>query len=109
MIARLLLAASLCAGVPAGAHDFWVNPDRFIVAVGDSTRLAMQVGHGDARRGSPIPSRRIVRFAAWTPAGDVVDLRNDGKLAPSGPGLHLLVLETDAGAQSHLSADRFNA
>jgi hypothetical protein len=69
----------------------------------------MQVGHGDARRTSMIPSRRIKRFAAWTPAGDIIDLRNDGRLAPSEPGLHLLVLETVADALSHLPADRFNA
>lgn len=106
---RLLLGAALCLPLWAAAHDFWVNPDRFVVAVGDSTQLGMQVGHGDARRASPIPSRRIVRFAAWTPGGDVIDLRSDGKLAPIEAGLHLLALETDANAQSHLSADRFNA
>jgi uncharacterized GH25 family protein len=110
MIARrLLMGAVLCLPLWAGAHDFWVNPDRFIVAVGASTALNMQVGHGDARRASPIPSRRILRFAAWTPDGDVIDLRSDGKLAPGEAGLHLLVLETDANAQSHLPADRFNA
>jgi uncharacterized GH25 family protein len=109
MNARLLPALSLCVALSASAHDFWVNPDRFIVSVGASTQLSMQVGHGDARRSSPIPSRRIVRFAAWTPAGDVVDLRGDGKLAPTEAGLHLLVLETDANAHSHLPADHFNA
>jgi uncharacterized GH25 family protein len=109
MNARFLPALALCVALSAGAHDFWVNPDRFIVSVGASTQLSMQVGHGDARRSSPIPSRRIVRFAAWTPAGDVLDLRGDGKLAPTEAGLHLLVLETDANAQSHLPADRFNA
>jgi uncharacterized GH25 family protein len=109
MKARLLPALALCVALSAGAHDFWVNPDRFVVSVGASTQLSMQVGHGDARRSSPIPSRRIVRFAAWTPAGDVLDLRNDGKLAPTEAGLHLLVLETDANAQSHLPADLFNA
>ncbi|WP_322403528.1 DUF4198 domain-containing protein [Massilia luteola] len=109
MIARLLAAAALCLPLAAGAHDFWVNPDRFVVSVGASTGLSMQVGHGDARRTSPIPSRRILRFAAWTPGGEVIDLRGDGKLAPTEAGLHLLVLETDANAQSHLPADRFNA
>lgn len=109
MTARLLPALALCVALSARGHDFWVNPDRFIVSVGASTQLSMQVGHGDARRSSPIPSRRIVRFAAWTPAGEVIDLRNDGKLAPTEAGLHLLMLETDANAQSHLPADRFNA
>lgn len=99
----------LCLCQNARAHDFWVNPDSFVVSVGASTALRMQVGHGDARRTSPIPSRRIRRFAAWTPAGDVIDLRNDGRLAPAEPGLHLLVLETDADALSHLPADRFDA
>lgn len=111
MRAGLLLMACLCLcpHLSAGAHDFWVNPDSFVVSVGASTALSMQVGHGDARRTSMIPSRRIQRFAAWTPAGDVVDLRNDGRLAPSEPGLHLLVLETDADALSHLPPDRFAA
>ena len=107
MRASLLLIACLC--LDAGAHDFWVNPDSFVVSVGASTALSMQVGHGDARRTSMIPSRRIQRFAAWTPAGDVIDLRNDGRLAPAEPGLHLLVLETDADALSHLPPDRFAA
>jgi uncharacterized GH25 family protein len=107
MSARLLLL--LCRCLSAHAHDFWVNPDSFVVSVGASTALGMQVGHGDARRTSAIPSRRITRFAAWTPAGEVIDLRNVGKLAPTEPGLHLLALETDADAQSHLPADRFNA
>jgi uncharacterized GH25 family protein len=106
---RFLPALALCVALSAGAHDFWINPDRFIVSVGASTQIGMQVGHGDARRSSPIPSRRVVRFAAWTPGGDVLDLKNDGKLAPTEAGLHLLVLETDANAQSHLPADRFNA
>jgi uncharacterized GH25 family protein len=109
MRTRLLLAIALALPLRAGAHDFWVNPDSFVVSVGASTALSMQVGHGDARRTSMIPSRRIMRFAAWTPAGDVIDLRNDGRLAPAEPGLHLLVLETDADAQTHLPADRFNA
>jgi uncharacterized GH25 family protein len=113
MSARLLLilclGRCLCLSLSAHAHDFWVNPDSFVVSVGASTVLGMQVGHGDARRTSAIPSRRIVRFAAWTPAGEVIDLRNVGKLVPSEPGLHLLALETDANAQSHLPADRFNA
>jgi uncharacterized GH25 family protein len=109
MSARLAPAVLLCLPLWAGAHDFWVNPDRFTVSVGDSTPLRLQVGHGDARRDSQIPSRRIVRFAAWTPGGEVVDLRGDGKLAPAEAGLHLLVLETDANAQSHLPADRFDA
>ncbi len=107
MSARLLFIMCLCMN--ARAHDFWVNPDSFAVSVGASTALSMQVGHGDARRTSPIPSRRIQRFAAWTPAGEVIDLRGDGRLAPLEPGLHLLVLETDADALSHLPADRFNA
>jgi len=107
--ARLLLVLGLCICMRARAHDFWVNPDSFVVSVGASTALSMQVGHGDARRTSPIPSRRIERFAAWTPAGEVIDLRNDGRLAPSEPGLHLLVLETDADALSHLPPDRFAA
>ena len=107
MRARLFLILCLC--INAQAHDFWIDPDSFVVSVGASTALSMQVGHGDARRTSMIPSRRIQRFAAWTPAGDVIDLRNDGRLAPAEPGLHLLVLETDADALSHLPPDRFQA
>jgi uncharacterized GH25 family protein len=109
MSTRLLPVLLLCLHAWAGAHDFWVNPERFTVAVGAGTALGLQVGHGDARRSAALPSRRIVRFAAWTPAGEVIDLRSDGKLAPTEAGLHLLALETDADAQSHLPADRFNA
>jgi uncharacterized GH25 family protein len=78
---RFLLA--LLLALPASAHDFWIQPE---------APYSLVVGHGPYRQLSPIPPSRILRF-------DTIG-------AAEGP--HLLVLETDDKAQSHLPAIRFN-
>jgi uncharacterized GH25 family protein len=105
------LAFAGSVSVPALAHDFWIQPDKFTLAAGDRVALSLQVGHGPDRQASPIPARRIRRFAQMTPAGEAIDLRGPGipALRTGGEGVHVLVLETDDKAQSHLSASRFNA
>jgi hypothetical protein len=79
--------------------------------------VTLQVGHGQYRRRSPIPLRRIERFEAIGPDGKVVELRErlhpgdaseDGNLQLEQPGTYVLALATDNRAQSHLPAIRFN-
>ncbi|WP_309643692.1 DUF4198 domain-containing protein [Phenylobacterium sp.] len=103
---------------PALAHDFWLQPDAFWVAPGTETSMTLQVGHGAERQRSAIPLGRITRFVAMAPSGATIDLRPslglggaeaDGAFGLQAPGVHVLALETDVRARSHLSADRFNA
>lgn len=114
----LCLATLLCAPSAALAHDFWIQPDRFQVPAGEAAPMTLQVGHGPDRQRSSLPLRRVVRFDATTPAGRTLDLSGDlslGAAAADGvlrlpePGFYVVALASDAKAQSHLAADRFNA
>lgn len=109
---------ALAFGPEALAHDFWVQPAAFWVGAGMQTPLTLQVGHGSDRRRSAIPLDRITRFEAIAPGGAATDLRPflslggpeaDGVVGPGAAGVHVLALETDSRARSHLPADRFNA
>lgn len=110
----LLLLATACH---AQAHDFWVQPQAFKVTPSQLVPFTLQVGHGPYRQRSPIPASRIVRFQAFGPSNGSADLSEglhpgdasaDGEFKLQAPGTHLLVLETDNRAQSHLPSVRFN-
>jgi uncharacterized GH25 family protein len=116
-------AAAVLAGVaalaaPVLAHDFWVQPDAFRVAPGDTVPFSLQVGHGTERERSAMPLRRIVRFDATGPGARRVDLRKrlqiggatgDATAAFAKSGLYVVALATDDTAISRLPADKFNA
>jgi hypothetical protein len=113
----VVLVCTSFTAFPADAHDFWIQPDNFLAATDGITSFTLQVGHGPDRQRSPIPFRRIIRFAELTPGGQRVDLRgilslgeknHDGSYRLQGFGTHLLFLETDNRTQSHLPASRFN-
>lgn len=115
-IASALLAAAACA--PAAAHDFWIQPEPYNIVEGDLAAVTLQVGHGRERQRSALPSRRVQRFEAFAADGRRIDLRErlrpDPRAAADArfalpPGAWMLVLETDAGAQSRLPASRFKA
>lgn len=74
-----MLLFALLLALPAAAHDFWIQPQ---------APYSLLVGHGPYRQVSPIPPSRIIRSETI--------------------GGHLMVLETDDKAQSHLPAIRFN-
>jgi uncharacterized GH25 family protein len=106
----------LCA-TSAMAHDFWIQPNDYWVNPSTAVVFSLQVGHGPFRQRSPIPVGRVARFEAISMDGSRIDLRNrlqlrgeadDGHVAFSKPGTYVLVMETDARAQSHLPAIRFN-
>ncbi|WP_082578512.1 DUF4198 domain-containing protein [Lysobacter sp. Root690] len=114
--ARITLAMSLLSlAASAQAHDFWIQPERYRIAPDTPTALTLQVGHGADRQRSKIGVRRITHFAAVSTGGSSIDLRerlhpgeaSDGTFQLPAGG-YMLVLETDARAQSHLPAIRFN-
>ena len=114
---RSILALALLAAAPAAAHDFWIQPAQFRLDRARLTTLTLQVGHGAEHRRSQIRAGRITRFAAIAPDGGERDLRaalhigddSDAAFELTGEGAHVLVLETDDHAQSHLPASRYNA
>lgn len=115
--AWLTAAVGICCALPAAAHDFWVQPNEYWLAPQVTTGLTLQVGHGPFRQRSPIRVNRITRFEARSSDGSSLDLRaalhpgeaaSDGELRFQTPGTYVLVLTTDARAQSHLPALRFN-
>lgn len=115
--AAALLVATLFAA-PAKAHDFWIEPAAYWTAPGVTTALTLQAGHGSERQRSRIPLRRVIRFTVSTPTGTSVDLHDgltlgaataDGAFRLTAPGGHVLALQTDNRAQSHLPAARYNA
>lgn len=117
ILRRLALTAALACATPCAAHDFWLQPAQFWAPPQATTPLTLQVGHGPFRQRSPLPLARITRFEALAPDGARVDLRGrlhpgapreDGDLRLAAPGAHVLVLETDDRAQSHLPAIRYN-
>jgi uncharacterized GH25 family protein len=115
---RWLLALASLAWPAAHAHDFWIQPDNFLASTDRATPFVLLAGHGADRQRSPIAARRITRLFELTPLGATLDLRGALHLGASGedgssrfdiPGAHLVVLETDNRAQSHLPAAQYNA
>ena len=117
---RALLVAGVVLFGPhaATAHEFWIQPERFWLPVDATTPMTLQVGTGTERQRSQLPLRRVLRFDATPPGGDAVDLRPvltlgaptaDGVLSFARSGAYVVTLRSDAAAQTHLSAARFNA
>jgi len=116
--AALLLGLLVCSRASfVVAHDFWLQPSEYWISPDALTSMTLQVGHGPFRQRSPIPARRITRFQAIAPKGEVLDLREqlrlgqaaeDGDFRLKSPGAHVLVLQTDDRAQAHLPSIRFN-
>jgi uncharacterized GH25 family protein len=114
----LLVGLLLCSGASlVAAHDFWLQPSEYWIALDTLTPMTLQVGHGPFRQRSPIPARRITRFQAIAPDGAVVELHErlqlgqdiqDGDFRFAKPGVYVLVLQTDDRAQTHLPSIRFN-
>jgi uncharacterized GH25 family protein len=112
------LLALGCGPQVAAAHEFWIQPERFWLPVGAVTPMTLQVGTGAERQRSQLPSHRVLRFDATGSGGERQDLRSaltlgapdaDGALRFARPGAYVVTLRSDANAQSHLSAARFNA
>lgn len=101
--------------VPAAAHDFWVQPERFVAAAGDTVPIVVQVGHGADRQRWGGGLKRVVRFDVLGPQGRA-DARArltlggptaDATLRLATPGTHMIVMATNH-TGSELSFIRFN-
>lgn len=112
---RIVALLALVFAAPATAHDFWVQPASYTVAVGAPLPVTIQVGHAADRERWGARLERITRFDAVGPDGGNrrADLRpgdeaQDALLRFGRPGAHVIVLATNH-ATSDLPADRFNA
>jgi uncharacterized GH25 family protein len=85
---------------PARAHDFWIEPSGFHLAPGGRATVRLRVGQ--QFRGDPMPreAKRIERFAAVGPAGEIpVPGVEGGEPAgflvfPQAPGLYWIVYDS---------------
>ncbi len=99
------------------AHEFWLQPASFRVAVGAVMPLKLLVGANFAGEAWPRPTRRVRRFVRLGPTNtaDSTDLRPAllaDSVAPAltcpTPGTHLVML-TSAPSFIELPADKFTA
>ena len=108
-----LLATALATR--AAAHDFWVQPAQFWLAPNSTVLTSLQVGHGQDRERWDADVKRVTSFYSLGPAGKTdrqAELRagrmdQDHLLRFAGPGVHVLVLQTNH-AQSELPGPRFS-
>jgi uncharacterized GH25 family protein len=107
----------LLLATAALAHEFWLQPASFRVAVGTVVPLKLLVGEGFKGETWPRPTRRVRRFVRFGPASaaDSTDLR-PALLADSvAPALRCptagtqLVVLTSAPSFIELPADKFTA
>lgn len=116
-IPPVTFALAILCSFSAQAHDFWLQPAQYWSQVGASIPFTLQVGHGEERQRSQIRANRIAQITALGPDGRAIDLRpnldlhgptDDGRAHFETPGTYIVVLETDSGGRSALSAQRFN-
>lgn len=109
-----LTGVLLSAAAPAFAHDFWIQPLRFQVGVGQPLAATFQVGHGQYRQRWGNDIRRIPLLVDVSVGGRTdqrANVRSDAnadfvsKLGRA--GLHVLAMQTST-AFSDLPALRFN-
>lgn len=114
-IVAIALALALTA-LPASAHDFWLQPERFEAAPGERLDTTFYVGHGADQRVWNAPVSRVVKFFSAGPEG-VVDLSGALGSSPvagraalrfARPGIHVVALVSNH-AESSLAAAKFNA
>ena len=114
---RLTLPLLLLTATAALAHEFWLQPASYRVAVGEPTPLKLLIGSNFAGDTWPRPTRRVRRFVRLGPGGpaDSTDLR-PALLADSvapvlrcpAPGTHLVALVSQP-SFIELPADQFTA
>ena len=109
-----ILFAFLAFAQPVCAHDFWLQPQRFNLAVGQSVPLTIEVGHGPFRSRWSGAVDRVVLFEGFG-AGGVRDLKSDlhpsserdATLSFATPGTEVVAFESTH-ANSNLPFIRYN-
>ena len=117
---RIPAALALAAGallaitaLPAWAHEYWLAPNRWTAAPGETITVAGAVGTGFRGERRPFARSRCVRFVAR--AGATLDLARAAvdadpvwaRIAPTDTGGMMLAYESDF-ASIELPADEFN-
>ena len=113
LLLSLVFASGLIAAPGLWAHDLWIEPSSFRPA--EAQLFAVRLRVGEAFRGDPVPrmEKRIERFAAVGPGGEI-PLNGTEGADPAGfavlaaPGTWLLVYDSDH-ARSELEGPKFEA
>ena len=105
-----VLVASLA--LPATAHDFWVQPDPFWVAVGRPAAVSLWVGHGVNRELWDADIAKVTVLRSVGPNGTTnqqgsIRQGGVGRMTFTTPGTHVITLETGH-TPSELPSIRFN-
>ncbi len=112
----LAVSAIVLVFTPAVAHDFWIQPERFVLEQPGPVPVSLFVGHGQDRSRWGVRNSHIERFETHGPDG-AVDWRpslslgagsNDANVWLGLPGTYVFGLHSRL-SQSTLAADRFNA
>ncbi|MEM7768190.1 MAG: DUF4198 domain-containing protein [Pseudomonadota bacterium] len=112
----ITLIACLVGAAPAWCHDFWVEPDAFVLDAPEPVIVSFLVGHGADRSAWPASQHRVVSFATISASG-IEDQQAKLPLQAGGrdvevqieqAGAHYLTL-VGTNAYSDLPAERFQA
>lgn len=101
---------------PSRAHDFWLAPNSYNVAIETPVDVSIMIGHPTDRTDWPIDPHRVISFRSLGPSGisdhqsAIADYRRtkDLPLSFTSSGTHLLTIETTQ-AYSKFGAEAFNA
>ncbi len=101
--------------LPVFAHDFWLQPAKFVLSAPATVPVMIYAGHGAARERWAQPPERVIVFRAIGPDGmidrkPVLTLggpRNDAELPLARRGAYILAFQSNA-AFSDLPFVRFN-
>lgn len=110
---RIAALSLLIIAVPAAAHDFWIQPNRFQAEAGAGIAFTFQIGHGKFRDRWNNNQRilSLIDFKSGVPRDLRPQLRNGGSfdfaMVGATPGLHVIAMQSNY-ATSELPAIRFN-
>lgn len=101
--------------IPATAHDFWLQPAKFVLAKPGSIPIMTYVGHGASKERWALPIDRVVSFQTIGPEGvtnrkalmTLRGPRHDAKLPLTRRGAHLITFQSSP-SFSELPFQRFN-
>ena len=105
----------LATTLSARAHDYWLQPQRFFLSKGETTRVQLLVGdHFVSEAEKPFQAKKTVDFQliSQNEATDLKTAAKDGErpvatIAPKSFGSHLIVMERDW-SHIEIEAAKFN-